>query len=246
MKKIQVQITPILSYCFPMALLGVCLAWISCSPDSSADRSAADWIEKFNLESCTFSSTGRNDYFILEPGYQLILEEVDEDTTRLVITVLNATVKVGEVETRIVEEKESINGNLVEISRNFFAFCTQTKSVFYFGEEVDIYKQGKVASHEGEWRADSNDARAGLMIPGVISPGYRYYQEIAPGVAMDRAEIKSNTATYETPAGTFENCLITEETTPLEPRSREDKIYAPGVGLIKDGELSLIEHGFVN
>jgi len=229
-----------------VAILCPVLILLNCSFKESSQSQSKIWTEEFNLEECTFSSTGKNDYFILEPGYQLILEEIDQDTTLLVITVLNSAEKVGGVETRIVEERESVNGKLVEISRNYFAFCTQTNSVFYFGEEVDIYKDGKVVSHDGGWRADSNGAKPGLMIPGIILLGAKYYQEIAPGVAMDRAEIVSNTATLQTPAGSFENCLITEETTPLEPRSREDKIYAPGVGLIKDGELSLIEHGFVN
>jgi hypothetical protein len=43
-----------------------------------------------------------------------------------------------------------------------------------------------------------------------------------------------------TPAGTFEKCLKTEETTPLEPGDKEYKLYAPGVGLVQDGPLSLV------
>jgi len=70
--------------------------------------------------------------------------------------------------------------------------------------------------------------------------GQRYYQEAAPGVAMDRARVVSVTERGTTPAGTFERCLKTEETTPLEPGDKEYKLYAPGVGLIQDGPLVLI------
>ena len=91
-------------------------------------------------------------YFILEPGFQLILQGIDgKDTAKLVITVLNETKKVGNVETRIVEENESVNGMTIEISRNYFAFCVQTSSIFYFGEDVDIFKGRKVVSHDGAW-----------------------------------------------------------------------------------------------
>jgi hypothetical protein len=63
---------------------------------------------------------------------------------------------------------------------------------------------------------------------------------------MDRAEILSTKEILQTPAGKFENCLKTKETTPLEPKSKEYKIYAPGVGLIKDGDLVLTGYGFIN
>jgi hypothetical protein len=43
------------------------------------------------------------------------------------------------------------------------------------------------------------------------------------------------------PAGTFEKCLKTEESTPLEP-GREFKLYAPGVGLVADGSLVLVSY----
>ncbi len=127
-------------------------------------------------DTCTFESTGRNRYFILEPGYQQTLESKDG---KLVITVLNETRKIGNIETRIVEENESENGTTVEISQNFFAVCKQTNSVYYFGEEVDIYKNGKIAEHEGAWTADGKN-KAGLAMPGLILLGARYYQEIAP------------------------------------------------------------------
>ena len=65
----------------------------------------------------------------------------------------------------------------------------------------------------------------------------------APGVAMDRAEVASLDASIKTPAGAFKGCLKFIETTPLEPLARESKIYAPGIGLVKDGSLLLVEHG---
>lgn len=202
--------------------------------------------ESLMQDSCTFSTTGRNTYFILEPGYQLILEGKEEkENVRLVITVLNETKKIGNVETRIVEENESANGKTVEISRNYFAFCKETGSIYYFGEDVDMYKNGKIINHEGAWIAEGKN-KAGVMMPGLILLGARYYQEIAPGIAMDRAEIISITEQMKTPAGTFTNCLKMEETTPLEPKNKEYKIYAPGVGLIRDGDLLLVKHGFIN
>ena len=75
--------------------------------------------------------------------------------------------------------------------------------------------------------------------------GMKYYQEIAPGVAMDRAEVVSLTATLKIPAGAFENCLKTQEGSALKLREKEFKIYASGIGLLKDGDMLLTEHGFI-
>jgi hypothetical protein len=49
----------------------------------------------------------------------------------------------------------------------------------------------------------------------------KYYQEIAPGVAEDRAKIVSVTDVLETPAGVFKQVLKTEETNPLKSDEKE-------------------------
>ena len=211
---------------------------------STADTQSKRWTDKFDLAACTWSSTGRNDFFVLEPGYQQVLESRDaKELTRLEITVLNQTRKVGNIETRIVEEKESRNGRLVEISRNFFAVCGPANDVFYFGEEVDIYKDGKVDSHDGAWVVEQGGAKAGLFMPSRPLLGARYYQEIAPEVAMDRVEIVSDSESLKTPGGEFHDCVKAEETTPLEPGVTEYKIHAKGIGIVQDGDLFLIKYG---
>ena len=102
------------------------------------------------------------------------------------------------------------------MSRNFFATDRTTGDVYYFGEDVDNYKDGKIVNHESAWRAGTGGARFGLMIPTRPTVGQRFFQEIAPKVAMDRVEIVSTSATVKTPAGTFEQCVHLRETTPLE------------------------------
>jgi hypothetical protein len=114
--------------------------------------------------------------------------------------------------------------------------------VFYFGEDVDEYENGKVTGHGGSWLAGAPGARWGLMMPGTVILGSRYCQEVCPGVAMDRAEVVGIGETVETPAGKFTSCIRTEETTPLE-RGKSTKVYAPGIGLICDGDLRLVKHG---
>lgn len=205
-----------------------------------------EWTDSFPEDSASLSSLGANPYFILELGYQMHLK--GKEGTRsadLIITVLNETVFVDGIQTRIVEERETVGDELVEVSKNFFAISKRTNGVYYFGEEVDMYRRDKIVSHEGSWRSGVKGARYGLFIPGVPLLGSRYYQELAPDVAMDRSEVISMNERVQTNAGTYENCLKTEETTPLEPEVMEYKYYAKGIGLIQDGALSLASHGFI-
>jgi hypothetical protein len=203
-------------------------------------RDGEGWTDRFAVEPDDLAPTGRNPWLVLEPGYRLVLED---GAGRLTITVLGETRRVAGVETRVVEERETRGGALVEVSRNFYAISRRTNAVFYFGEEVDLYRNGAVVGHEGAWAAGSGGARVGLMMPGLPLLGARYYQEVAPGVAMDRARVVDLAATLRTPAGAFTGLLKIEETTPLERGAREHKLYAPGVGLVADGPLRLVQHG---
>lgn len=212
----------------------------------SANADDKKWLDNFEEDTSDFSSTGSNTYFILNPGFQLVLEGYENgEKVVLIITVLDETKMIDNIETRVVEEREIRNGKLAEVSKNFFVFSKRTKNIYYFGEEVDIYSDGTIVSHEGSWVHGKNGAKYGLMMPGEISLGLRYYQEIAPNVAMDRAEIISATETIKTPAGTFKNCLKTQESSGLNPKQKEYKFYAPQIGLVKDGNLTLTKYGYV-
>jgi len=199
---------------------------------------SGDWTSAFMLEPDELVSTGRNPYFILEPGYTLVLEG---EGAQLTITVLNETKKVDGVVTRVVEERETKGGKLTEVARNYFAISKRTNDVFYFGEDVDMYKDGKVVNHDGSWLSGVNGSKFGLMMPGRALIQSRYYQEVAPNIAMDRATIVSVTETVKTPAGVFANCLRVEETSPLSRFTTEYKYYAPGIGMVSDGTMKLVK-----
>jgi len=201
----------------------------------------------FNIQACDFETTGRNPYFVLDPGHMLLLrgiEDGEELEVRITVTDDEQTINlpgIGDIETRVVEEREWEDGDLKEVSRNFYAICEQTNSVFYFGEDVDIYEDGQIVDHHGAWRAGQNGALPGVFMPGTFLLGSKYYQEIAPGVALDRAENVEMGLTVDVPAGQFTGVVRIKETNPLEPNSKEFKLYAPGVGVIVDDVVRLVE-----
>jgi hypothetical protein len=225
------------------AALAATACLLAPAPAPLARAKSKQFSQDFDLSRCTFSNIGSNDFMRLDPGSFLVLEgESHGELTHLEITALDATRDVGGIECRIVEEAESVDGELAEISRNFFALCNETHDVFYFGEEVDFYEDGVVVGHDGSWEAFVGGAAPGIVMPGRVLLGARYYQEVAPGIAEDRAENVATGQKVKTPAGTFTGCLKTEESSGIE-RGTGNKSYAPGIGLILDGSLKLTAWG---
>ena len=218
-------------------------ALISC-PAFTEDTNNNGWDDSFPIDGVTMVSTGKNSYWRLNPGRYVVLGTLEPGGGEfVVISVLDETETVDGIETRVIEEREYEDGKLTEISRNFFAMDKKTEDVFYFGEDVDDYHDGKIVGHSGQWRAGKDGARAGLYMPGKPAVEMRYYMEIHPGVAMDRAEIYETDAIVETPAGTFKKSLIVTESSPLEEGDESYKRYAPNVGMIFDDGLELYRYG---
>src|SRR5215831_15265602 len=160
--------------------------WVALAGAAALLAQKGDWQSQFAVDRKTLGVTGSNPYLNLTPGYRQVLERgKDVDT----LTVLHETKTIDGVETRVVEDRETKNGALVELTRDYYAIDSGTNDVYYFGEEVDIYKNGKVVSHEGTWLSGVKGAKFGLMMPGNPKQGQKFYQEQAPGIAMDRAEI---------------------------------------------------------
>jgi hypothetical protein len=226
----------------PRAWLASALAAMAVVAGPVAGQRDGTYQDRFDIAGCRHVDTGRSAYFVLEPGYQLVLEGGGE---RLAITVLASTRDVAGVTTRIVEERQWERGELREVARNFVALCERTGDVHYFGEEVDIFEKGRAVRHDGSWLAGRDGQRAGLLMPGKPGVGMRYHQEVAPGIAMDRAEVLSVDETCKVPAGTFRRCLKVRESSSLEPGASGLKYHAPGIGLVQDGKLRLVRYGVV-
>lgn len=194
------------------------------------------------LDAGPFSLTIDNEFFPLAVGDQLILEGDDEGVmVRVEIDVLDEIKDIDGVETRVVTEHEYEDDGLIEISWNWFAQAADG-TVCYFGEEVDIYEDGEVVSHDGAWEAGVNGAQAGIMMPGDPQIGDAGYQEFYEGNAQDMFEITGFGAEITVPAGTFDDTLSVTDYNPLEGCESDDKVYVAGIGLSVDGAVELISY----
>lgn len=240
----------------------VALAMVAAACGAGAARAEDPGVftSEFQPEDCTWTlKSPANSLFPITPGWTLVLEgeeESDEgsEEVRLEVVALRARERIVfmtpggrrvSLLARVVEEREEIDGELAEVSRNFFAICGETGDVFYFGETVDNYEDGEVANHSGSWRAGKNGAQPGIIMPGRFLIGSRYFQEQAPGVALDRGENLQMGLTVASEAGAFHGCVKVLDTNGLHPDEEgEEKLYCPGIGIVRDVDVELVEYGF--
>lgn len=230
----------------PTAFVALGLAIMALAPahaypkhEQTDAKAKSGWNTSVAVDKQKLGVVGTNPYFILTPGYTLIYKHGDT-TDR--VTVLSETRMIDGVKTRVLLDREFKGGSLVEQTRDYYAIDKVTGDVYYFGEDVNNVKNGKVVGHEGVWHSGVNGAHFGLMMPANPRAGMKYYQEWSPGIAMDRAEILPGDKNITTPAGDFAHAIGARETTPLEPGVTEYKWYARGVGPVMDDNLRLVKH----
>jgi hypothetical protein len=147
------------------------------------------------------------------------------------------------VQALIMEDRAFVDGELEEVATDYFA-QSDDGAVYYLGEDVDIYQNGQVVSHEGAWLYGVNTNQPGLIMPAHPKVGDKFQAENVPGITTEDDEVISLSETVTVPAGTYTNCVKIKEV--LSDGTIEYKYYAPNVGVVKevpeDGELDLISH----
>ena len=158
---------------------------------------------------------------------------------------IRKTFKVGKqnVEMLVMEDREFENGALSEITLDYFA-QSDDGTVFYFGEDVDGYKDGKIVGHEGAWLYGKQAKVPGVLMPANPKVGDEFRSEDVPKITTEDCEVLSFSDTVTVPAGTYENCLKMKEV--LSDGGVEYKYYAKGVGCIRElpegGDVVLKSH----
>jgi hypothetical protein len=208
--------------------------------------------DQFPLAACDFKPTGGNAYLNLTAGRQLYYSNVRcvgagdcDELEELWITMLPETRVIRyfdngvqrSARTRVMQEFETVDGEVEEISRNYVASCDPMHDVYYFGEDVT---DGDGNPEPDSWLAGRDGARPGILMPDrAFLLGARYFQEIAVN-AQDRAEHSELGLEIDVPAGVFTDCVKVTETSPLEPGKQSLKFYCPNVGMVTDGDLELV------
>jgi hypothetical protein len=172
-----------------------------------------------------------NPYFPLPVGRLFVYAGTKEGVpTHDEICVTHQTKLIEGVQITVVHHR-SFEGSplsLVEDTQDWHAqdvFGT----VWYFGEDTTEFPSG---STEGSWEAGVADADAGFIMLANPQAGVRYYQEFARNVAEDQAKVLSRNESLTVQGVTYNNVVLTGETSRLDPGVLEYKYYAPNVGFI--------------
>lgn len=178
-----------------------------------------------------------NPFFPLTPGTTLVYEkETDEGTETVHVTTTDETREILEVECTVVRDTEWLDGEIQEDTFDYYAQDVDG-NVWYFGELSFEYEDGEIAALEGSWIAGEDGAHPGILMQADPMVGQIYRQEFLLGEAEDVGEVLALNESVEVPYGSFEGCLKTLDSTPLEPGSEEEKFYAPGVGPVLEVDL---------
>ncbi len=146
----------------------------------------------------------------------------------------------------VVRDVVKKNGVLVEDTYDWYAQDNES-NVWYFGEDVKNYDEnGNFEDNEGSWEAGVNGAKPGIIMMASPILEYPYRQEYYFENAEDWGKVIAKGVSVTTPAGTYDDCIKTEDWNALEPGVIEYKYYAPGVGFVKEetaggGTVELVE-----
>ena len=222
-----------LSAAFAVAAIAVTIAvW---APWASGAGSSYEPV----LEPADFTTTIDNPYFPLPVGRTLVYQGVKDGQTQVdTVTVTSQTKLVAEgITARVVRDVATHDGAKLEETSDWYAQDDQG-NVWYVGEDTKHYLPNGKVDTSGSWEAGVHDAEPGMVMEANPQIPDAYRQEFLSNQAEDTAWVVERGSPVTVPYGTLKNALTTLEATRLEPGAYDQKIYAPGIGIVREQALT--------
>ena len=182
------------------------------------------------INAADFSPVVSNKYCTLKLGMKAGYEQVtSKGLTLKQIDVAGDTKSVMGITTLVVRQREWLNGRLLEDARGWVA---QDKhgNVWYFGEAVNYYRDGKPVHHDSSWEAGVDGAKPGILMFNEPKIGASYRREYHAGRAEDRGTVIAVGMSVTVPQGPFfQNCVHIREWSPLKEAKSSTNITAPAL-----------------
>jgi hypothetical protein len=222
------------------ALLLIVLA-VGCSACKKDNERVKDTTYQPDVNPAKFSNSTvfTNPFFPFEDGKTYVFEGQTEDGLEHVeVKRTTKTKVVMGITCVVINDKVWLDGKLIEETDDWYA-QDNDGNVWYFGEDVDNYNlDGSLKNHAGAWEAGVDGAQPGIIMLADPKVGMKYREEYYFNEAEDEAEVVEVGVSVTIPYGTFDNCIKTRNWTELEPDVLENKFYAPGIGVIKEVNVS--------
>jgi hypothetical protein len=192
--------------------------------------------------------TNPNPYFPLGIGNRWVYRSATEKN---VVQVTSATKLIDDVRCIVVRDEVFEDGFLTEGTNDWFAQA-KDGTVWYCGEETAEFEtfdgdrpvKPELVSIDGSFKADRDGDKPGIIFLANPRPGQTYIEESSLGNAEDATRVIVVDYSYGkypnldilVPPGLARllcarNCVVTRNTSSLEPGRFERKYYAPGIGV---------------
>jgi hypothetical protein len=192
------------------------------------------------IDPADFTNPRQNSYYPLKPGTVSRLRGTDDgERFHERVRVTHRTKRIEGVDaTVVVDVLRRADGSIAEKTHDWYA-ADNDGNVWYLGEATATYDAaGHVKSRGGSWEAGVDGARAGLIMPADPHPTDAYRQEFRRGHAEDQAWIVQRRAQVTVPYGHLRDVVRSLEWSRLEKDVVSVKLYAPGLGIVKERDMA--------
>lgn len=219
-----------------LSLIAVPIFITACGTDKKAvEAKAPTTPDEYDpqINTADFTTKIDNRYLPLTPGKTYMYEGIKDGETEInEVRILTETRQVMGVTCVVVNDRVSVNGELIEETFDWYA-QHKNGDVWYFGEDSKEYENGEAISTQGSWEAGKDGAKPGIIMKADPRVGESWRQEYLMGVAQDMGEVIRLNESVTVKAGNYQGCVRTKDWTPLEPDITENKLYCPEIGVVK-------------
>jgi hypothetical protein len=164
-----------------------------------------------------FTTTITNPYSSMPIGRKFVYEQQTEDgLERIEKFIPGWTKTIMGVETLVSWHREYLDGELIEDVRDYYA-QHKNGDVWYFGEHIDVFEDGKLADHHGAWIAGDDGAKPGIWMLFDPQPGDEFRVEFYKTEAEDIRRVDALHEKAEVPTGKYTDCVKTYDWAPHDP-----------------------------
>jgi hypothetical protein len=163
-----------------------------------------------------------------DQGQQLRIVRTLQSRTQP-FTYQGQTVNAAVVDDNVTDLKA---GQVIERTVDYFAE-DEAGNVYYFGEDVSEYKNGKLANHEGQWRLGRDTQTPGALMPADPKLGNSFQSEDVKGITKEVDHVVATGRTAQIGGHTYRNVMKVRENAGPPPEV-EYKTYSPGTGVITE------------
>jgi hypothetical protein len=194
--------------------------------------------EDSSSEKFSIPTNVNNEWFPLRPGTRFVytgytVENGEQVSHRVELAVTDLTKVIAGVRNIVVWELDYSADVLVEAELVFYAQA-DGGTVWSLGQYPEEYENGRIIDNP-TWIHGLLEAKAGIVMPAkpqVGTPGYS--QGWGPDVDYtDRGQVSQVGQHVCVPVDCYQDVLVIDETSALEPGAHQLKYYARDVGVIR-------------